>query len=161
MSQSFGKQIKFYSDRLRGDKRTALDVQFVKSAGNDSFLTVNFTIAPFNEQNSSVIWDEKVIIQLSRYELTQCCAVLFGLVKELRANFHGEGKNKGLTIIHNGPSGCGINISDSGRVMTHMINHQQRIELGAFMLNRQSQAWDMSVSDVLAILRQSMVIQRG
>ncbi|EYU16607.1 hypothetical protein [Photorhabdus aegyptia] len=52
-------------------------------------------------------------------------------------------------MIHNRSSGCGIYISDGGRMMKHMINHPQRIEFGDFILNWQFQAWDMSVSDVL------------
>lgn len=46
-------------------------------------------------------------------------------------------------------------------MLTHMLNHAQRMEVGAFILKRQADAWDMSVSDVLALLRQSVAIKRG
>lgn len=70
-------------------------------------------------------------------------------------------KNKGFTLINNGASGCGINFSLGGDMLTHMLNHAQRMEVGAFILKRQADAWDMSVSDVLALLRQSVTIKRA
>lgn len=161
MNSTFGKQLKLYADRQKGSKRTALDFQYVVAAGKDAFPTVNITMAPISDETNETQWDCKRVIQLNRYELTQCCAVLFGLEKELRANFHGTEKNKGFTIINNGASGCGINFSLGGDMLTHMLNHAQRMEVGAFILKRQADAWDMSISDVLALLRQSVVIKRA
>lgn len=109
-------------------------------------------MAPIADGAKEAQWELKRVIQLNRYELTQCCAVLFGLEKEMRANFHGTDKNKGFTLINNGASGCGINFSHGGDMLTHMLNHAQRMEVGAFILKRQADAWDMSVSDVLALL---------
>ena len=140
MTSTFGKQLKLYADRQTGAKRTALDFQYVVSPGKDAFPTVNITMAPIADGAKEAQWELKRVIQLNRYELTQCCAVLFGLEKEMRANFHGTDKNKGFTL---------------------MLNHAQRMEVGAFILKRQADAWDMSVSDVLALLRQSVAIKRA
>ncbi|EBI9418302.1 hypothetical protein VQ366_004718 [Salmonella enterica] len=161
MTSTFGKQLKLYADRQKGSKRTALDFQYVVAAGKDAYTTVNISMAPISDETNEAQWDHKRVIQLNRYELTQCCAVLFGLEKELRANFHGTEKNKGFTLINNGASGCGINFSLGGDMLTHMLNHAQRMEVGAFILKRQADAWDMSVSDVLALLRQSVSIKRA
>ncbi|EBJ7457281.1 hypothetical protein ACFDWB_005406 [Salmonella enterica] len=161
MTSTFGKQLKLYADRQKGSKRTALDFQYVVAAGKDAYTTVNISMAPISDETNEAQWDHKRVIQLNRYELTQCCAVLFGLEKELRANFHGTEKNKGFTLINNGASGCGINFSLGGDMLTHMLNHAQRMEVGAFILKRQADAWDMSVSDVLALLRQSVTIKRA
>lgn len=161
MTSTFGKQLKLYADRQTGAKRTALDFQYVVSPGKDAFPTVNITMAPIADGAKEAQWELKRVIQLNRYELTQCSAVLFGLEKEMRANFHGTDKNKGFTLINNGASGCGINFSHGGDMLTHMLNHAQRMEVGAFILKRQADAWDMSVSDVLALLRQSVAIKRA
>ncbi|EOC5660760.1 hypothetical protein ACK85N_004523 [Salmonella enterica] len=114
MTSTFGKQLKLYADRQKGSKRTALDFQYVVAAGKDAYTTVNISMAPISDETNEAQWDHKRVIQLNRYELTQCCAVLFGLEKELRANFHGTEKNKGFTLINNGASGCGINFSLGG-----------------------------------------------
>ncbi|HGO5393012.1 TPA: hypothetical protein ACK2W2_001642 [Klebsiella michiganensis] len=161
MTSTFGKQLKLYADRQTGAKRTALEFQYVVAPSKDAFPTVNITMAPIPDGAKEPQWDSKRVIQLNRYELTQCCAVLFGLEKEMRANYHGTDKNKGFTLINNGASGCGINFSQGGDMLTHMLNHAQRMEVGAFILKRQADAWDMSVSDVLALLRQSVAIKRG
>lgn len=161
MSQ-FGEQLKLYSDRQHDEKkRTALDVQYVESEGKkDAFLTLNVSIAPMQMDSRDVLWEQKITVQLSRYELTTFCGVLFALEKELRAKFHGKQKNKGFVAISNGALGCGLTISEMGSTMTFMLDHARRIELGAFVLRRQADAWKMSASDVLAILRQSVGIKK-
>ncbi|EOF5091969.1 hypothetical protein ACK1G0_005000 [Salmonella enterica] len=120
MTSTFGKQLKLYADRQKGSKRTALDFQYVVAAGKDAYTTVNISMAPISDETNEAQWDHKRVIQLNRYELTQCCAVLFGLEKELRANFHGTEKNKGFTLINNGASGCGINFSLGGYADTYV-----------------------------------------
>lgn len=107
MTSTFGKQLKLYADRQTGAKRTALEFQYVVAPSKDAFPTVNITMAPIPDGAKEPQWDSKRVIQLNRYELTQCCAVLFGLEKEMRANYHGTDKNKGFTLINNGASGCG------------------------------------------------------
>ncbi len=47
--------------------------------GKDTFPTVNITMAPIADGAKEAQWELKRVIQLNRYELTQCCAVLFGL----------------------------------------------------------------------------------
>lgn len=160
MSQ-FGEQLKLYSDRQRDEKkRTALDIQYVQSEGKDTFLTLNITMAPMKPEGRDVLWEQKVTVQLSRYELTAFCGTLFGLENEMRAKFHGANKNKGFVANNNGAMGCGLTISEAGNTMTFMLDHARRIELGAFVLRRQAEAWKMSASDVLAILRQSVSIKK-
>lgn len=103
MTSTFGKQLKLYADRQTGAKRTALDFQYVVSHGKDAFPTVNITMAPIADGAKKPNGELKRVIQLNRYELTQCCAVLFGLEKEMRANFHGTDKTKVLrssTMVH-------------------------------------------------------------
>nr|WP_238828254.1 hypothetical protein [Citrobacter freundii] len=51
-------------------------------------------------------------------------------------------------------------ISEGGTTIQHMLSHNQRIELGVFIIRRQAAAWQISVSDVLAVLRQSVAISR-
>ncbi|MEI9534934.1 MULTISPECIES: hypothetical protein [Morganellaceae] len=157
----FGEQLKLYSDRQQDEKkRTALDVQYAKSEGKEGFLTLNISIAPMFPEGRDVNWEQKITIQLSRYELTAFCGALFALEKEMRAKFHGENKNKGFVANNNGALGCGLTISEAGTTMTFMLDHARRIELGAFVLRRQAEAWKMSASDVLAIMRQSVSIKK-
>ncbi|EKH6498555.1 hypothetical protein REJ26_002834 [Providencia stuartii] len=161
MMNQFGEQLKLYSDRQRDEKkRTALDVQYVQSEGKEGFLTLNISMAPMTLEGRDVLWDQKITIQLSRYELTAFCGALFGLEKEMRAKFHGANKNKGFVVNNNGSVGCGMTISEAGNTMTFMLDHARRIELGAFVLRRQAEAWKMSASDVLAIMRQSVSIKK-
>ena len=160
MQNKYGEQLKFYADRQKdAQKRTALDVQYVESLGKEKALTLNVSLALMDAGTTAVDWNSKITIQLSSHELTSLCGVLFGLEADMKAKFHGDSKNKGLTVMNNGPAGCGVNISQAGQVYTHMLDHAKRIELGAFVLRRQAQAWQMSVSDVLAILRQSVAIR--
>lgn len=51
-------------------------------------------------------------------------------------------------------------ISEAGITLQHLLNHDQRIELGAFVIRRLALSWQVSVSDVLAILRQSVAISK-
>ncbi|PHM51647.1 hypothetical protein [Xenorhabdus hominickii] len=105
-------------------------------------------------------WDNKISLQLSKNELTDFCELLFGLKKSAEFNYHGPNKNKGLTGHNNDAKGVMLVISEAGNTMQHLLSHHQRIELGVFIIRRQAMVWKMSVSDVLAILRQSVVISR-
>lgn len=154
----FEESITFYGDRQRDDKkRTALNVQYSKKE-NSNELTVNVEMAQIIGKET--LWKSKVYLQLSKYELTSFCEILFGLRKKTEFNFHGKGKNKSLNVHNNGALGVMLVISEAGVSLKHLLNHDQRIELGAFVIRRQAMAWQVTVSDVLAILRQSTVISK-
>ncbi|MGD6739939.1 hypothetical protein ACP5PY_27865 [Photobacterium leiognathi subsp. mandapamensis] len=41
-----------------------------------------------------------------------------------------------------------------------MFNPQERIEVGSFVIRRLAMGWQMAVADVLALLRQSAMLER-
>ncbi len=158
-TQNFGEAIKFYADRQKDKlKRTALNVQYVETKGKTLSVNVEMAIIPVNSTKAD--WDHKVVVQLSIHELADVCSTLFGLKREVRANYHGDNRNKGITVINNGSKGASIQLSEAGSVMQHLLSHQQRVELGVFIIRRLAMAWQISVSDTLAILRQSVVLER-
>ncbi|WP_257010474.1 hypothetical protein [Pseudoalteromonas sp. JB197] len=103
----------------------------------------------------------KTIIQLTKSELTGLCGVLFGLKSEVKASFHGENKNKGMAVYNNGAQGAAVTISVAGRHLHHFLSPDDRLELGVFTLRRLSDAWKVTPSDTLAILRQNELIRRS
>jgi len=156
----YGEALTFFADWQRDEtKRTALNIQYTeKPKGN--VLTLNVEMATIGVNNIPE-WDSKISLQLSKYELTDLCSLLFGLKKKVEAKYHGQHKNKGFTLYNNGATGVIIQLSEAGRVLQHLLGHHQRIELGVFVLRRQAQAWGVSPSDVLAVLRQSVSIARS
>ncbi|EIZ1086051.1 hypothetical protein MPI44_004599 [Klebsiella oxytoca] len=159
MSQNqFEEAVKFYGDRQKDEnKRTALNVQYSKKEKSDE-LTVNVEMAKIIGTDAQ--WGSKMYLQLSKYELTAFCELLFGLRKSTTLNYHGKKKNKGLTVHSNGAQGVMLIMSEGGETLQHLLNHEQRIELGVFIIRRQAMAWNVAVSDVLAILRQSVAISK-
>ncbi|MCK9789627.1 hypothetical protein [Providencia sp. CIM-Carb-044] len=154
----FEEAIKFYGDNQRdASKCTALSVQYTKKE-KTSELTVNVEMAKIID--SSADWANKIYLQLSKDELTGLCELLFGLRKTLDVSYHGTKKNKGLKVHNNDAKGVMLIISEGGTTIHHMLSHNQRIELGVFIIRRQAAAWQISVSDVLAVLRQSVAISR-
>ncbi|MDE9446855.1 hypothetical protein KKJ04_14890 [Xenorhabdus bovienii] len=159
MSQNqFEEAVKFYNDRQRDEKKcTALNVQY-STREKSKELTVNVEVAKIISGVAG--WDNKMTLQLSKDELTGFCELLFGLKKKVEFNYHGTNKNKGLTVHNNDSKGVMLVFSEAGATLQHMLSHNQRIELGVFILRRQAMAWKISVSDVLAVLRQSVAISR-
>lgn len=156
--KKYDESMKFYGDRQKDERRcTALNIQY-SSIEKSSVLTVNIEMAKL--AGSVADWDNKIYLQLSRYELTGFCELLFGLKKKVEFKYHGSSKNKGLTAHNNGAQGIMLVISEAGVILQHVLNHEQRIELGAFIIRRQAMAWQVTVSDVLAILRQSVAIRK-
>ncbi|EGT5730058.1 hypothetical protein AGJ33_21760 [Cronobacter dublinensis subsp. dublinensis] len=158
----FGEALAFYADRQSDDKkRTGLNVQYsVRQKNRDEELTVNVEMAMMAQGAVAPDWKNKISLQLSQGELTALCEVMFGLRKQAEFSFHGPNRNKGLKIFNNNARGVLLAISEAGKTMQHMLNHSQRIELGVFVIRRQAMAWKISVSDVLAVLRQSVAISR-
>ena len=135
------------------------DFQYVVSPGKDAF-PVNITMAPIADGAKEAQWELKRVIQLNRYELTQCCAVLFGLEKEMRQTFTEPIKTK----VYAHQQWC-IRLRDKlfswwGYADAY-VEPCPKNGSRAFILKRQADAWDMSVSDVLALLRQSSGHQTG
>ncbi|PHM72282.1 hypothetical protein [Xenorhabdus sp. KJ12.1] len=161
MSESrFEESVTFYADRQKDEKkRTALNIQYsVREKSKE--LTVNVEMAKILQFSNEAEWSNKIYLQLSKHELTDFCELLFGLKKSIEFNYHGPNKNKGLTVHNNDAKGVMLVISEAGNTLQHLLSHHQRIELGVFIIRRQAMAWKISVSDVLAILRQSSVISR-
>ncbi|BBA64764.1 hypothetical protein [Escherichia coli] len=155
---AFEESLKFYGDRQRDEKKcTALNVQY-SAIPKKSVMTVNVEMAKLT--GATADWENKIYLQLSQYELRHFCELLFGLRKTAEFKYHGAGKNKGLTIHNNGAQGVMLVISEAGITLQHLLSHDQRIELGAFVIRRLALSWQVSVSDVLAILRQSVAISK-
>lgn len=157
---SFGEALSFYADRQHDeDKRTAINLQYTEVKKNKrSNATINIEMAFMPAGDDKPQWADKIFVQLSPEELTGFCELLFGLRREFECKFHGPSRNKGVTVYNNDERGVLIQLSEAGRVMKHMLTHSQRIELGVFVIRRQAMSWQISVSDVLAVLRQSVAI---
>lgn len=97
---------------------------------------------------------------MTRYELTSFTQVLFGLVRLSEGAYHGSKRNKGFKLQHNGPEGISLSLSEAGQVKQCLCNPQERTELGSFIIRRLAMGWKMTVADVLAILRQSALLER-
>lgn len=162
MSQqnNFGEALTFYADRHPEPlKRTAMNVQYTSSRLGLQTLSIEMTT--INSPGESPDWASKTIIQLTKSELTGLCGVLFGLKSEVKASFHGENKNKGMAVYNNGAQGAAVTISVAGRHLHHFLSPDDRLELGVFTLRRLSDAWKVTPSDALAILRQNELIRRS
>lgn len=160
---NFGEAKTFYADRQSDEqKKTGLNVQYtVRETSKDSDLTLNVEMSVISQITSIPDWKDKISLQLSSVELTGFCEVLFGLSPKAEFKFHGPDRNKGMTIYNNNSKGVLLQLSEAGRMLQHMLNHNQRIELGVFVIRRQADAWKMSVSDVLAVLRQSVILKKA
>ncbi|EOC0012458.1 hypothetical protein ACI0X9_004180 [Cronobacter turicensis] len=158
----FGEALAFYADRQSDEiKRTGLNVQYsVRQKNKEEILTVNVEMALMAQGATTPDWKNKIYLQLTQSELTSFCEVLFGLRRQAEFSFHGANRNKGLKIFNNNAKGVLLVISEAGKTMQHMLNHSQRIELGVFIIRRQAMAWKITVSDVLAVMRQSVAISR-
>lgn len=158
----FGEAITFYGDRQHDDnKRTALNVQYTEiESKKKSALTLNVEMAWIAGASDAPNWSDKFYLQLSEAEMTSFCELLFGLRPSVEFRFHGKQKNKSLKVYNNNARGVMLELSDAGTSMKHLLSHNQRIELGVFVIRRQALAWKITVSDVLAVLRQSVAISK-
>lgn len=155
----YGEKVSFYSDsHPNPNKRTALNVQFTFTRGR--LPTLSLEIAPLSESGGAPLWEHKKVIQLTKQEQVRFCKLLFGLAPELKASFHGDNRNKSIAAYDNGAKGVGIVISERGDRIEHFLDGDGRLELGVFAVRRLSEAWKVTPSDVLAILRQSVALDR-
>lgn len=150
---NFGESIKFYSDGAGEDRRTGLNVQFTTTRNLE--LTVSVEVAPIVSIGAAPNWANKITLQLTRAELTGLCLVLFQLKGEVKGSYHGKNRNKGVAVYCNGSKGSAITVSEGGRVLHHLLTQDERLELAVFVLRRLSEAWRVTPSDTIAILRQT------
>jgi hypothetical protein len=158
-SLDFGETIKFCADRQSDpSKRTGLNVQF--TATRQNYPTLSIEVAPILKPVQSPDWSSKIIIQLTRNELTAFCSVLFALRKTMTASYHGESRNKGVSAYNNGANGAVIVLSEQGRQLQSFLTPDDRLELAVFSIRRLSMAWQVAPSDAIAFLRQAALIEK-
>lgn len=154
-SAEFGKSFTlFASQSAQVAAKTALNVQEMHSRNGEPTLKVE--LAPLSDTGVGGDWEKKISLQLTQHELTNFCRVAFGLAANMQGSYHGKNRNKGITTHNNGQQGMSILVSEKGRQLQHMISPADRIELAVFAVKRLALVWGLSVSDVLAILRQSV-----
>jgi|GEM_PF-1434524 hypothetical protein len=155
----FGETLKFYADRHPDPgKRTALNVQYTYSRSGRE--TVSVEMVQIQQAGAPPDWGSKVIVQLTQGELTAFCSVLFGLRPEMKGSYHGDAHNKGVAAYNNGQKGASISVSEKGRQLHHMLQPDDRLDLGVFALRRLAEGWKVSPSDAIALLRQSAWMER-
>lgn len=140
-------------------KRTGLNVQHTLTRGE--YPTVSIEIAPIRASGSSPDWKSKITVQLTRGELTAFCSVLFGLRSKAEGSYHGDAKNKSFAVYNNGKAGVAIILSERGNQLQNFINDDDRMELAVFAVRQLSNAWKVTPSDAIALLRQSAWMDRN
>lgn len=149
----FGESIKFYSDGQRDPvKRTGLNVQYTMTRA--SYPTISIEVAPIRAAGVKPDWLQKITVQLTRAELTAFCGVMFGLRKEATGSYHGDANNKSFTTYCNGKSGVAIILSEHGDQYHHLMKTDDRMELAVFAIRRLAEAWKVTPSDAITLLRQ-------
>ena len=149
----FGESIKFYSDGQRDPvKRTGLNVQYTVTRA--SYPTISIEVAPIPAAGVKPDWQRKITVQLTRAELTAFCGVMFGLRKEATGSYHGDANNKSFATYCNGKSGVAIILSERGDQYHHLMKTDDRMELAVFAIRRLAEAWKVTPSDAITLLRQ-------
>lgn len=125
------------------------------------YPTVSIEIAPIRASGPSPDWKSKITVQLTRGELTAFCSVLFGLRSKAEGSYHGDAKNKSFAVYNNGKAGVAIILSERGNQLQNFINDDDRMELAVFAVRQLSNAWKVTPSDAIALLRQSAWMDRN
>lgn len=150
---NFGESFKLYSDGQRDPvKRTGLNVQYTETRAN--YPTISIEIAPIRAAGAKADWEQKITVQLTRAELTAFCGVMFGLRKDATGSYHGDANNKSFATYCNGKSGVAIILMARGNQYQHLITPDDRMELAVFAIRRLAEAWKVTPSDAIAMLRQ-------
>ena len=150
----FGESIKFYSDGQRDPvKRTGLNVQYTVTRA--SYPAISIEVAPIPAAGVKPDWQRKITVQLTRAELTAFCGVMFGLRKEATGSYHGDANNKSCALYNNGKSGVALIVSHRGEQLHHFLSADDRMEAAVFFIRRLAEAWKVSSSDAIALLRQA------
>ncbi|MND15779.1 hypothetical protein D3C80_60110 [compost metagenome] len=149
----FGESFKLYSDGQPDPvKRTGLNVQYTMTRA--SYPTISIEIAPIRAAGAKPDWEQKLTIQLTRAELTAFCGVMFGLRKEASGSYHGDANNKSFATYCNGQSGVAIILMERGNQLQHLMTSDDRMELAVFSIRRLAEAWKVTPSDAITLLRQ-------
>ena len=91
----FGEAFKIYNKH----QRVVVQFQYTETQ-KDEYPSVTIEIAPLLGTDAN--WQEKISVQLTRYELTSFTQVLFGLARLSEGAYHGSKRNKGFKLQHNG-----------------------------------------------------------
>ncbi len=94
-------------------------------------------------------------MQLTKGELNAVCGVLFGLRKEAAGSYHGDANNKSFAVYNNGKAGVALIVSQRGEQLHHFLSADDRMEAAVFFIRRLAEAWKVSSSDAIALLRQA------
>lgn len=158
--QSYGDSIKFFSDWQKDPaKRTGLNVQHTLTRGE--YPTVSIEIAPIRASGSSPDWKSKITVQLTRGELTAFCSVLFGLRSKAEVPITGTRRIRALRFTTTARPVLRSSLSERGNQLQNFINDDDRMELAVFAVRQLSNAWKVTPSDAIALLRQSAWMDRN
>ncbi|WP_026959813.1 hypothetical protein [Aliagarivorans taiwanensis] len=143
----FGEHLKFFNDDA------SATVQFQYVASKQGKLTLQLQIAPLRNGNAD--YNVLAPLQLTTEELHHVCACVCGIRTKASGAFHGEQRSKGFQLHNNNCKGMWLTQNQRGQSLSYGLTPSERTELMAFSLRRLAMAWHVSVSDVMAILRQS------
>ncbi|MEM7975367.1 hypothetical protein Q4R33_17600 [Morganella morganii subsp. sibonii] len=74
-------------------------------------------------------------------------------IDNLDARYHGDHRNKGLSVFDNGKSGMIFQISEAGQMQEHGIDQYQRLELAVFIVQQLSAALKISYACTVVTLK--------
>lgn len=74
-------------------------------------------------------------------------------IDNFEARYHGDSRNKGLSVFDNGKSGMIFLISEAGQTQEHGIDQYQRLELAVFIVQQLSAALKTSYACTVVTLK--------
>ncbi|EPH2169350.1 hypothetical protein AB6F54_20050 [Providencia huaxiensis] len=157
--QVYGDTLKFFADWQKNEKKRSC-LNFQKVVSRSGVPTLNIEIAPL-EKDGTARWEQKLTIQLSLKELTQLSALVLlskKYIDNLDARYHGDHRNKGLSVFDNGKSGMIFMISEAGQMQEHGIDQYQRLELTVFIVQQLSAALKISYACTVVTLKSLYLI---
>ncbi|MEQ5274639.1 hypothetical protein [Proteus terrae] len=152
--QEYGETLKFFADWQKIEKKRSC-LNFQKVVSRSGVPTLNIEIAPL-EKDGTARWGQKLTIQLSLKELTQLSALVLlskKYIDNFEARYHGDSRNKGLSVFDNGKSGMILQISEAGQMLEHGIDQYQRLELAVFIIQQLSKALKISYACTVVTLK--------
>lgn len=150
----YGDTLKFFADWQKIEKKRSC-INFQKVVSRTGVPTLNIEIAPL-EKDGTARWEQKTTIQLSLKELTQLSALVLlskKYIDNLDARYHGDHRNKGLSVFDNDKSGMIFQISEAGQMQEHGIDQYQRLELAVFIVQQLSAALKISYACTVVTLK--------
>jgi len=141
---TFGKKYTFYNTS------TAINFQAVTS--RSKFQTVNVELASKN-QDGIVDWDKtKISLQLSEvdlYKVFYCISNNKLLCFE--SKFHGQSKNKSISLVENGAGACKIQVKEKGSVLYFDLSPGQWF-YGKLLIAEQLLGHNLSLDDAKMLM---------